>query len=139
MAISSLKDELEERLNKKIPDILYSGNHQIIKKYRRKESLRNTLKYRPDLLEKITLTKEDESLLEEIKQYNDNGTVFGSISKSDFENIDIVIPDINTIQHFQEQVKPIDDKIINNNNEIQTLIQQRDGLLSKLMSGEVKI
>lgn len=53
--------------NKKIPDILYSGNHQIIKKYRRKESLRNTLKYRPDLLEKIALTKEDESLLEEIK------------------------------------------------------------------------
>lgn len=79
------------------------------------------------------------SLLEEIKQYNDNGTVFGSISKSDFENIDIVIPDINTIQHFQEQVKPIDDKIINNNKQIQTLIQQRDALLPKLMSGEVKI
>lgn len=79
------------------------------------------------------------SLLEEIKQYNDNGTVFGSISKSDFENIDIVIPDINTIQHFQEQVKPIDDKIINNNKQIQTLIQQRDSLLPKLMSGEVKI
>ena len=79
------------------------------------------------------------SLLEEIKQYNDNGTVFGSISKSDFENIDIVIPDINTIQHFQEQVKPIDDKIINNNKQIQTLILQRDSLLPKLMSGEVKI
>ena len=79
------------------------------------------------------------SLLEEIKQYNDNGTVFGSISKSDFENIDIVIPDINTIQYFQEQVKPIDDKIINNNKQIQTLIQQRDSLLPKLMSGEVKI
>lgn len=79
------------------------------------------------------------SLLAEIKQYNDNGTVFGSISKSDFENIDIVIPDINTIQHFQEQVKPIDDKIINNNYEIQTLIQTRDNLLPKLMSGEVKI
>lgn len=79
------------------------------------------------------------SLLEEIKQYNDNGTVFGSISKSDFENIDIVIPDINTIQHFQEQVKPIDDKIINNNKQIKTLIQQRDSLLPKLMSGEVKV
>lgn len=79
------------------------------------------------------------SLLEEIKQYNDNGTVFGSISKSDFENIDIVIPDKDTILNFQKQVKPIDDKIINNNNEIQTLIQTRDGLLSRLMSGEVKI
>lgn len=79
------------------------------------------------------------SLLEEIKQFNDNGTVFGSISKSDFENLDIVIPDENTIMSFQQQVKPIDDKIINNNNEIRTLIQTRDGLLPKLMSGEVKI
>ena len=79
------------------------------------------------------------SLLNEIKQYNDNGTVFGSISKSDFENLDIVIPDKDTILNFQKQVKPIDDKIINNNNEIQTLIQTRDGLLPKLMSGEVKI
>ena len=79
------------------------------------------------------------SLLEEIKQFNDNGTVFGSISKSDFENLDIMIPDNETIKMFQKQVKVIDDKIINNNNEIQTLIQTRDGLLPKLMSGEVKI
>ena len=79
------------------------------------------------------------SLLEEIKQFNDNGTVFGSISKSNFENLDIVIPDENTIVSFQQQVKPIDDKIINNNNEIQTLIQTRDGLLPRLISGEVKL
>ena len=79
------------------------------------------------------------SLLEEIKQFNDNGTVFGSISKSDFENLDIMIPDNETIKMFQKQVKVIDDKIINNNNEIQTLIQTRDGLLPRLMSGEIKI
>ena len=79
------------------------------------------------------------SLLDDIKQYNDNGTVFGSISKSDFENIDIMIPDKDTILNFQKQVKPIDDKIINNNYEIQTLIQQRDSLLPKLMSNEINI
>ena len=79
------------------------------------------------------------SLLEEIKSFNDNGTGFGSISKSDFENLDIVIPDDEVIKMFQKQVKVIDDKIINNNNEIQTLIQTRDGLLPRLMSGEVKI
>ena len=79
------------------------------------------------------------SLLAEIKQYNDNGTVFGSISKSDFENIDIVIPDNNTILSFQEKVKVIDDKINNNNNEILILVQFRDSLLSKLMRGEIKI
>lgn len=77
------------------------------------------------------------SLLEEIKQFNDNGTVFGSISKADFENLDVVIPDKETILGFQQQVKVIDDKIMNNNNEIQTLIQTRDGLLLKLMSNEI--
>ena len=79
------------------------------------------------------------SLLEEIKQFNDNGTVFGSISKSDFENLDIMIPDNETIKMFQKQVKVIDDKIINNNNEIQTLIQTRDGLLPRLMNNEIAI
>ena len=79
------------------------------------------------------------SLLDDIKQYNDNGTVFGSISKSDFENIDIVIPNKERIINFQQRVKIIDDKIINNNNEIQTLIQTRDSLLSKLMCNEINI
>jgi type I restriction enzyme S subunit len=37
------------------------------------------------------------SLMDEIKQFNETGTVFGSISKSDFENIDIFIPDTNSI------------------------------------------
>jgi type I restriction enzyme S subunit len=77
------------------------------------------------------------SLLEEIKQFNDNGTVFGSISKADFENLDIVIPDKETILGFQQQVKVIDDKIMNNNNEIQTLIQTRDGLLPRLMNKDI--
>lgn len=79
------------------------------------------------------------SLLDDIKQYNDNGTVFGSISKSDLENIDIVIPYKGTILNFQKQVKPIDDKILNNNNEIQTLTQTRDNLLPKLMNREIII
>ena len=38
---------------KKIPDVLYSGNHEAIKKWRRKESLRITREKRPDLFEKL--------------------------------------------------------------------------------------
>lgn len=79
------------------------------------------------------------SLLDDMKQYNDNGTVFGSISKSDIESIDILIPDKNIVMDFQKQVKPIDDKILNNNNVIQTLIQTRDNLLPKLMNREIII
>lgn len=75
-------------------------------------------------------------LLEIIKQFDDNGTVFGSISKSDFENIDILIPGEDEIESFQNQSKAIDDKIINNNHQIQTLTQMRNRLLQKQISNK---
>ena len=50
---------------KKVPDILYSGNHKAIEKWRRKQSLLLTKKYRKDLFDKLTLSKEDKTLLEE--------------------------------------------------------------------------
>ena len=48
-----------------IPDILYSGNHEAIEKWRRKQSLNLTKEYRPDLFEKHKLTKQDLKLLAE--------------------------------------------------------------------------
>lgn len=50
----------------KIPAILYCGNHQAIEKWKRKQSLSITRKYRPDLFSKIELSKQDKKLLEEI-------------------------------------------------------------------------
>jgi len=79
------------------------------------------------------------SLMDEIKQFNETGTVFGSITKSDFENIDVLLPDVETIRKFQDVVKPIDDKIIMNTTQIRTLTSLRDTLLPKLMSGEVRV
>ena len=52
----------------KVPEVLLSGNHALIKRFRRKESLRRTMKRRPDLIEKANLTKEDLKLIEEIKE-----------------------------------------------------------------------
>lgn len=52
----------------KVPDILYSGNHQAIEKWRRKQSLNLTKENRPDLFEKVALTKQDKKLLEEGKE-----------------------------------------------------------------------
>ncbi|WP_332445687.1 tRNA (guanosine(37)-N1)-methyltransferase TrmD [Dehalococcoides mccartyi] len=49
-----------------IPEVLLSGNHARIDRWRRKESLRRTLKRRPDMLEKITLSKADRKLIDEI-------------------------------------------------------------------------
>ncbi len=50
----------------KVPDVLVSGNHQLIAQYRLKESLRNTYLKRPDLLEKYTLNKQEKKYLTEI-------------------------------------------------------------------------
>ena len=50
----------------KVPDILYSGNHEAIRLWRRREQLRITRERRPDLFERLSLTKEDRKLLEEL-------------------------------------------------------------------------
>jgi len=55
----------------KIPDILYSGNHQAIAKWRQKESLKLTRKHRKDLFDKYQLTKQDKKLLQEIDEGNE--------------------------------------------------------------------
>ncbi len=46
-----------------VPDILMSGDHAKIDKWRREQSLLRTLKRRPDLLEKAELSKEDKKFL----------------------------------------------------------------------------
>ena len=57
----------EEFRGEKVPEVLRSGNHAAIARWRRKESLRRTLERRPDLLEAADLTDEDRQLLDEIK------------------------------------------------------------------------
>ena len=53
-----------------VPAVLLSGNHQEIRKWRLKQSLGRTWRYRPDLLEHRVLTKEEQTLLNEyIREY----------------------------------------------------------------------
>ena len=53
----------------RIPDVLLSGNHAEIAKWRRKESLRRTRERRPDLFAKLDLSsKEDMKLLRELEE-----------------------------------------------------------------------
>jgi len=49
-----------------IPEVLKSGNHKEIDRWRRRESLRKTLFIRPDLLSSADISKEDKKMLEEI-------------------------------------------------------------------------
>ncbi len=50
----------------KIPDILYSGNHGAIEKWRKKEALKLTKEHRPDLFKKYQLSKQEKKLLDEL-------------------------------------------------------------------------
>ncbi len=50
-----------------VPEVLASGNHDEIRRWRRKTALEKTLRNRPDLLDDATLSKEDEKLLASIK------------------------------------------------------------------------
>ncbi len=52
---------------KKVPEVLLSGHHENIRKWRLKEALRRTLLRRPDLLKMKILSKEETKLLEEIR------------------------------------------------------------------------
>lgn len=56
----------------KVPEILLTGHHENIRKWRRKESIKNTYFKRPKLLENVNLTKEDKSYIEELKNKSSN-------------------------------------------------------------------
>ncbi|KPJ58423.1 MAG: tRNA (guanine-N1)-methyltransferase [Deltaproteobacteria bacterium DG_8] len=50
-----------------VPEILLSGNHTEIERWRRQQALKRTKERRPDLLSKAPLSKEDMKFLEELK------------------------------------------------------------------------
>lgn len=52
----------------KVPEILLSGNHKEIWKWRRREAIKRTLQRRPDLLKKAELSEEDKELLKDINR-----------------------------------------------------------------------
>ena len=79
------------------------------------------------------------SISEEIKAFDDVGTVFGAISKTDFDNFGIKLFNYSLIENFQKIAEPIDRKIFCNTIQINQLSKLRDSLLPRLMSGEVRV
>jgi tRNA (guanine37-N1)-methyltransferase len=51
-----------------VPDVLVGGNHEQIRKWRRRKALEKTLRHRPDLLATQELSAEDKKLLAELKR-----------------------------------------------------------------------
>jgi tRNA (guanine37-N1)-methyltransferase len=50
-----------------VPEVLVNGNHEQIRRWRRKTALAKTLRNRPELIEQVALNEEDKELLDEIK------------------------------------------------------------------------
>lgn len=62
-----------EYRGEKVPDALLSGNHALIAKWRKRESLRRTLARRPDLLEAFPPDAEERKLLLSLEREREEG------------------------------------------------------------------
>lgn len=51
----------------KVPEVLTSGNHEKIREWRMRESLKRTLERRPDLLKTAKLSREQQIILQDLK------------------------------------------------------------------------
>lgn len=66
-----------------------------------------------------------------------SGSAQPQITITNLYNLEIIIPDEKILENFNKSAKPLFEKIILNNSQIQTLSRLRDTLLPKLMSGEI--
>lgn len=79
------------------------------------------------------------SLKSQLDMYNGEGTVFGSINRNSLTKMPITIPPADKVVRFENLIRPIDDMIRSNYEEICRLQTIRDTLLPKLMSGEIDV
>ena len=70
---------------------------------------------------------------------NGTGTTQQQLTIPDFKLTKVLLPEKELISEFTNEVDKYYKKILLNKQQIQTLVQTRDGLLPKLMSGEIKI
>lgn len=61
-------------LGKRVPEVLLSGHHENIKKWRRNQSIINTYLKRPDLLKEIKLSDKEQKMLSEYKNLKEGGS-----------------------------------------------------------------
>ena len=55
-------------MGKKVPDVLLSGHHANIEKWRREQSILRTLRNRPELLEDAVLSKKKKQYLDQLRR-----------------------------------------------------------------------
>jgi len=68
-----------------------------------------------------------------------HATTMGHIKKGDLDVAMVSVPSNEELEEMTNSMKPLVDKLIENNKQIRTLEKLRDALLSRLMSGEVRV
>lgn len=67
------------------------------------------------------------------------GSTMPIINKTDFQNIEIILPSSDLVEEFHNIIYAFNEQIKQNQEQTQTLTKLRDTLLPKLMSGEIKV
>lgn len=67
------------------------------------------------------------------------GSTFLEITKKNFRELPILIPDTSVLHHFNEVVRPIIKQMEVLTKTIKMLQEARDRLLPKLMNGEIEV
>jgi len=75
----------------------------------------------------------------EFSRFEAEGTVFGSIGKTDFHAIRCLVPPPSAVAAFEAIVRPLDRRIYISERESRTLVGLRDSLLPKLVSGQIRV
>ena len=79
------------------------------------------------------------ALKEKFKAFDSEGTVFGSINKKDFQALPVIQPSETVLTVFDDLTSPLDQRIVQNEEQIRSLITIRDSLLPRLISGQLQM
>ena len=74
-----------------------------------------------------------------LKSFDSEGTVFGSINQKDLKALQVIKPSNNLVEVFTHTAGTLDQQILNSDNQIRVLSKLRDTLLPKLLSGELSV
>ena len=88
----------------------------------------------PDFFTYWTIRKAVDEL-----QNRTHGTIFDTITRQTFKIVAMVLPPVNVAEAFEHTVNSIMGRILNNLHQSHTLAAQRDALLPKLVSGDLRV
>lgn len=76
-----------------------------------------------------------------MKEMRERGTgvAIPGLNSTALKSVNIILPEDEVLEQFDEIVKPIIEKILQNSNESRTLSQIRDRLLTKLVTGKIQV